>query len=47
MKKFLCMFFIFAALISMGINIEWSKNAVKAFITGGIIVWMIVKLWKK
>lgn len=45
MKKYLWMVIIVAALIGMCINIDWSKDAVKAFISGGVIVWMTEKLW--
>lgn len=40
MNKYLGLLVIVAAFIGMAINIQWDKESIKAFITGGVLVWM-------
>lgn len=47
MKNILSILIIVACLISMGMNIEWDKESVKAFITGCVFTWMAIKFFKK
>lgn len=39
MRKYLNIIALAACFAGMVICIEWSKEAVKAFISGGVIVW--------
>ncbi len=47
MKNIISILIIGVGLVSLGMNIEWSKESVKAFITGGVLTWMAVKFFKK
>lgn len=35
------------AIIIACTNIEWSKEAIKAFITGGVASWVVLKFSRK
>ncbi len=47
MKNIISILIIVACLASMGMNIEWSKESVKAFITGGVLTWMAIKFFER
>lgn len=32
-----------AVFITMGVNIDWNKESIKAFITGGVLTWMAMR----
>lgn len=40
MNKYLGLIVVVAVAIGMAINIQWDKESIKAFITGGVLVWM-------
>lgn len=39
--------FAAAAAVGMMLSIQWDKETVKAFITGGVIVWLALTYWRK
>lgn len=46
MKKYFVPMLIILGFIGMAINIQWDKDSVKAFITGGVLTWMAMKFFK-
>lgn len=47
MKNITSLLIIVVCFISMGMNIEWGKESVKAFITGCVLTWAAMKFFKK
>lgn len=46
MQKYFWEVFAVLFLVGAALNIAWDKETAKAFITGGIFVWMGTKLFK-
>ena len=47
MKKYILAVMLMLGVLCMAINIDWNKEAVKAFITGGVTVWMVMKFYRR
>lgn len=47
MKKILYIMLIALCLISMGLNIEWNKESIKAFVTGGVLMWLAMRFFNR
>ena len=45
MKKYILVATLMLGILCMTINIDWNKESIKAFITGGITVWMAIKFY--
>lgn len=46
MKKYFWIAIFVCCFIGMAINIEWGKDSIKAFVTGGVLTWMAMRFCK-
>ncbi len=46
MEKYFWIVIVVCCFIGMAINIEWDKDSIKAFVMGGILVWMAMRFCK-
>mgnify|MGYP004531027043 CR=1 FL=1 len=47
MNRYCQLLIILIAFFCMAINIQWDKESIKSFITGGALVWMAMKFYRK